>query len=227
MRRARVAICLLVCLAGGAACVRTSDGVPVAAESSTMATASPPETYTPPPSNPAPGIVESSRAPLPSNVVTCSPREQPAVAITAEVADPHAPKITVPIPDGWTPELGSGDVGARLSGPDGMSATVRISQTALDPVAAFGDYADRIIAQATVSSVSMLPAVLCGYSGQKLTGIWSNNPDDAVEFTDRLVHIWTNDQNYLVAVAVRAPTATAGFDGAAAALIADFGVRIP
>lgn len=226
MKPTRAAICLLVGLAGAVGCVRISDGVPVAAEPAAV-TSSPPESYAPPPSNPAPGIVESSRAPLPPNVVTCSPRDRPAVAITAEVADPRAPKVTVAIPDGWAPGAGSGDVGMRLSGPHGMSATVRISQTNLDPVAAFSDYADRIIAQAAVSTVSMLPAVLCGYSGQKLMGTWSNNPDDAVEFTDRLVHIWTNDQSYLVAVAVRAPNGTAGFDEAAAALIADFDIRIP
>ena len=69
-------------------------------------------------------------------------------------------------------------------------------------------------AVSAVSSVSVLPAELCGYSGQKLMGAWSDTPQQSVEFLDRIVHVWTNAGDYLVAVHVQAPAGTAGFDAA-------------
>ena len=89
-----------------------------------------------------------------------------------------------------------------MQGPDGMSATVFISPTTLDPGAAFRDYADKRIATTAVSSVSVLPGELCEYSGQKLMGAWSDTPQNAVDFFDRVVHVWTNTTNYLIAVHV-------------------------
>ena len=89
---------------------------------------------------------------------------------------------------------GAGDVGGRLDGPDGMSATVTIAATRLDPAAAFRKYADDVMAESAVSTVSVLPGDLCGYSGQKLMGAWSDTPQQAVEFGDRIAHIWTNTQ---------------------------------
>ena len=83
------------------------------------------------------------------------------------------------------------------------------------------------MAVSAVSSVSVLPAELCGYSGQKLMGAWSDTPQQSVEFLDRIVHIWTNTDNYLVAVHVQAPAGTDGFDAASTVLIEDFAVGIP
>ena len=123
--------------------------------------------------------------------------------------------------------MGSGDVGARLDGPHGMSATVTIAATQLDPAAAFTEYADRVMAESAVSSVSVLPGPLCGYSGQKLMGVWSDTPQNAVEFADRIVHVWTNTKDYLVAVHVQAPTGTAGFDAVSSLLTEDFEIGIP
>jgi len=97
----------------------------------------------------------------------------------------------------------------------------------LDPTAAFTEYADNVMAVSPVSSVSVLPAELCGYSGQKLMGNWSDNPQQSVEFLDRIVHIWTNTNNYLVAVHSEAPAGTPGFDAASTVLIDDFAVGIP
>ena len=62
----------------------------------------------------------------------------------------------------------------------------------LDPAAAFTEYADEVMAVSAVSSVSVLPAELCGYSGQKLMGAWSDTPQQSVEFLDRIAHVWTN-----------------------------------
>ena len=55
--------------------------------------------------------------------------------MTAEVDDPHAPRITVGVPDKWSMSAGTGDVGGRLDGPGGMEATVTI---AVDPARSGG-----------------------------------------------------------------------------------------
>src|SRR3546814_466616 len=118
--------------------------------------------------------------------------------MVAQVADSVAPVITIAVPEGWSMQGGTGDVGAQLTGPDGMSATVTIMPTTLDPQAAFAEYAQELTADAAVSSLSVLPAELCDYSGQKLLGAVSDTPEEAIEFVDRVVHVWTNSRDYLV-----------------------------
>jgi len=219
----------LACLL--AACVRTSDGVPVAGDRATTAVSSAPSAP-PGPSQQsdesAYGVVPTTRAPVPPNTVACSQTITPTVRMTAEVDDPHAPKITVGVPDRWSMSAGTGDVGGRLAGPGGMEATITIAVTQLDPAAAFKKYADDLMAESAVSSVSVLPGELCGYSGQKLMGAWSDTPQNAVEFEDRIAHVWTNNgSNYLVAVHVQAPAGTPDFDAAAALLTEDFEIVLP
>jgi hypothetical protein len=145
----------------------------------------------------------------------------------ATVADPAAPKITVAVPDGWSAAPGTGDVGARFTGPDGMFAEISITATALDPAAAFARYSDDVMAQYPISTLSLLPAELCGYSGQELMGTWADDPDESIEYQDRIVHVWTNSKNYLVAIHVEAPAGTPGFDAAASTLTSDFDIVIP
>jgi hypothetical protein len=174
------------------------------------------------------GVVPTKRAPVPPNTVACSQPIKPGVRMAAEVKDPQAPKITVGVPDGWSMSAGSGDIGGQLSGPDGMSATVTIAPTQLDPAAAFKKYADDLMKEAAVSSVSVLPGELCEFSGQKLMGAWSDTPQNAVEFEDRIIHVWTNSGNdFLVSVHVQAPTGTSGFDDAASVLTEDFEIVLP
>lgn len=211
------------------ACVRTDEGVAIRSESAATTTGERPQpTQSTEDAGPAaPGIVTTSRTPVPAGTVSCSQPVKPAVSAVAEVSDPTAPKITVAVPDGWSTEPGSGDVGLRMQGPDGMFATVTIAQTKLDPAEAFTEYADKVMAVSAVSSVSVLPAELCGYSGQKLMGAWSDSPQQSVEFLDRIAHIWTNTDSYLVAVHVQAPAGTDGFDAASTVLIEDFAVGIP
>ena len=109
-----------------------------------------------------------------------------------------------------------------------MEATVTIAATKLDPGAAFRKYSDDLMAKSAVSSVRVLPGELCGYSGQKLMGAWSDTPQNAVQYEDRVVHIWTDSgPDYLVAVHVQAPTGTPGFDSAAALLTEDFEIVLP
>jgi hypothetical protein len=223
-----VLLSLTASLASG--CVRTDEGVAIRsedAEAPTSLSAAPTPRSTDDAGPAAPGIVATSRAPNPPGAVTCAQPVRPAVEAVAQVSDPAAPRVTVAVPDGWKVTPGTGEVGVRMDGPDGMSATVTITKTKLDPTAAFTEYADKVMAVSPVSSVSVLPAELCGYSGQKLMGAWSDNPQQSVEFLDRIVHIWTNTNNYLVAVHSEAPAGTPGFDAASTVLVDDFAVGIP
>jgi hypothetical protein len=222
----------VACLVAG--CVRTSDGAPVAADLGTKAPSSAPSAAIQPTrptqesDQPTFGVVPTKRAPVPPNTVACSQPIKPGVRMAAQVNDPHAPKITVGVPEGWSMSAGSGDIGGQLAGPDGMSSTITIAPTELDPAAAFKKYADDLMEEAAVSTVSVLPGQLCEFSGQKLMGAWSDTPQNAVEFKDRIVHVWTNSGNdYLVAVHVQAPTDTAGFDDAASVLTDDFEIVLP
>jgi hypothetical protein len=210
------------------ACVRTDEGVAIRSEDAATTRGQPQPTRSTEDAGPAaPGIVPTSRAPIPADSVSCAQPVKPAVSAVAQVSDPAAPQITVAVPDGWSVAPGTGDVGVRMQGPDGMFATVTIAQTKLEPAEAFTKYADQVMAVSAVSSVSVLPAELCGYSGQKLMGAWSDTPQQSVEFLDRIAHIWTNTNNYLVAIHVQAPAGTDGFDAASTVLIEDFAVGIP
>jgi hypothetical protein len=229
MKRVGWAALGLACLVAG--CVRTSDGSPVAADQGTTAASSAPSATAQPTQESDPsvfGVVPTKRAPVPPNTMACSQPIKPGVRMAAQVNDPDAPKITVGVPDGWSMSAGSGEIGGKMAGPEGMSATVTIAATELDPAAAFKKYADDLMAESAVSSVSVLPSQLCGFSGQKLMGAWSDTPQNAVEFEGRIVHVWTNSGNdYLVAVHVEAPTGTPGFDDAASLLTEDFEIVLP
>lgn len=213
-----------------AGCVPTDEGAAIRSEDFATPTSVPPQ-----PTQPtedagpaAPGILTTTRAPIPADSVTCAPPTPPVPRVVALIPDPQAPRITVALPpDGWSASPGSGEVAARMAGPDGMTATVSITPTRLEPAEAFTRYADKVMAVSAVTSVSVLPAELCDYSGQKLMGAWSDTPQQSVEFLDRIVHIWTNTNNYLVAVHVQAPAGTDGFDAAAAVLVEDFVVELP
>ena len=173
------------------------------------------------------GVVPTSTAAIPAGAVTCEPEPRPAVGMVAKVADAKAPVVTVAVPEGWSMQSGAGDIGAEFTGPAGMSATVRIAATTLDPQAAFAEYAEALTAEAAESSLSVLPAELCGYSGQKMLGAVSDTPEGSAEFVDRVVHVWTNTGDYLVSVHTEAPADTDGFDAPAGELTGDFEVRIP
>jgi hypothetical protein len=167
------------------------------------------------------------QVPVPAGTVTCPLPPEPGVAVETAVSDPNAPKITVGIPVGWSSTRGSGDTAAKMAGPEAMTATVTIAPTTLEPAAAFRDYSERIMANSAISTVSVLPAQLCEYSGQKLMGAWSDTPENSVEFRDRVVHIWTNTANYLVSVHVEAPTGVDALDAASARLTGALEVEIP
>jgi hypothetical protein len=224
-----------VCIAAltVSACDHTTQGVAVGRSTAPVtATARPSPRSTFPTAtatNQAPpfGVVPTTRAPIPAQTVTCSPPVRPGVLIVAKVADPQAPKVTVPVPGGWNLARGSGDVAARMNGPDGMKATVTIAATKLDAAEAFREYADQMTAKYAISALSFVPAEMCDYSGQKLMGTLSNSSTDAIQFNDHIVHVWTNTKDYLVAVHVEAPTGVADLDTISEPLMGDFEIRIP
>jgi hypothetical protein len=224
-RAVTVAVCLTAAVLT-AACTRSSAGNPVA-DSALSAPSTAPSAGGAGSGHPDFGVLPTTTAPVPANAVTCAPAKRPPVGMVAKVADSVAPVITVAVPSGWSMQGGSGDVGAQLSGPDGMSATVTIVPTTLDPQDAFAAYAEELTGQSAVSSLSVLPAELCDYSGQKLLGALSDTPQDAIEFVDRIVHVWTDSRSYLVSVHTQAPTGTSEFDAAATQLTGDFEVRVP
>ena len=178
------------------------------------------------PESSEPGVLETTRQAVPPNAQVCGQDLSGQTAVAA-VADPAAPRITVAVPDGWSAAPGSGDVGARFTGPDDMLAEISITATPLDPAAAFTRYSDDLMAKYPISTLSLLPADLCGYSGQKLMGTWADDPEESIEYQDRITHIWTNAKNYLVAIHVEAPSGATGFDAAASALTGDFSIVIP
>lgn len=233
--RTRSAVLAALCMATlvVSACGKTSEGEPVTDDAATVAESTSSEAATtttlttrtiptPEADLTEPGIVPTTSTEVAPNTVTCAGPE----GATAVVADPSAPKITVVLPQGWSTGPGEGDVGAKLTGPEGVWATVTIAKTTLDPAQAFKQYADDAMAASAVSSVSVLPADLCGYSGQKLLGSWADTPEQAVEFGDRVAHVWTNSGDYLVAVHVQGPAGT-GFDPFTSPMMDDFAIEIP
>jgi len=218
---------LITMLATG--CVRTDEGVAIRGEDVEASnTAQSPTTRSSDDSGPAaPGVVATTRVPIPADTVTCAQPSEPEAGTIVVTPDPSAPRITIALPEGWSAAADPGDAAAKMSGPDGMFATVTITPTKLDAAAAFTEYADKVMAVSAVSSVSVLPAELCDYSGQKLMGAWSDTPQQSAEFLDRIVHVWTNASSYLVAIHVQAPAGTDAFDAAAAVLTEDFTVRLP
>ena len=176
---------------------------------------------------PAPGIETTLPEHIPPNAFVCFPG--PAgigIGTVAQVPDPAAPRITVSVPDGWTTEPGQGDVALTLSGPDGMTGTVTIAATTLDPAAAFADYAAMLARSKPDLQVDTVGAKFCGYSSQKLTGTFLG-PPGTLDFADRITHIWTNTDKYLVTVHLEGPADAPGFDAAKTALMQDFAVVIP
>ena len=208
------------------ACTRTSDGVPAAEPGAYQVTTQqriPPPSREPP-DDPAPGVVPRPADPIAGGPL-CAPAALPPVRTVAQVDDPAAPTATVAVPAGWSMSGGSGDVGAELAGSSGMQATVSISPTDADPEAAFRQYADELTADSAITTLSVLPGEMCGLSGQKLLGILSDGTE-TVQYRDRIVHVPTGEQDYLIAVHVTAPADTDGFDEPAALLTGDFEIGL-
>ncbi len=206
-------------------CTRLSEGLPTAGVDVQVPLPAPAPTFDAPmedPDNSVPGLVATTQPPQP-----CPPPDSVPVRVVAQVSDPGAPTVTVGVPDGWSiSPSGPDPEGARLRGPEAMWATVTISQTPLAPAAAFRQYEDDLTDGASISTMSLLPAELCSYSGQRLMGVLSDG-DETVQYEDRIVHMPGSPQDYLIAVHVEAPSGAPGFDEAAAQLTADFEIGLP
>ncbi|KQY04738.1 hypothetical protein ASD37_23000 [Mycobacterium sp. Root135] len=218
-----------VAVTGG--CTETSAGHPVAGPTSSQQAAM--TTITSPATSPATteaempamGVTTTLPDTVPPNALVCLPTAAPGAPTTAQVDDASAPRIVVAMPAGWTAAPSA--AGLTLTGPDGMTGAVTVAKTALDPAAAFDKYTDDVSDQAPISSISVLPAEFCGYSGQRLKGMLSGGPAGKQVYEDRIVHVWTNDGDYLIAVHVAAAEASPAFDAAAETLTADFPITLP
>lgn len=214
-------------------CAETSVGRPIASPTDDVSATASPATSTststatsvPPPEFPTMGVTPTLRAKIPPNALVCLPASAPGTPATAQIGDASAPRIVVSLPDGWT--AAPAPAGLSLTGPDGMSGTVDITETALDPAAAFEKYADDVTARAPISSVSVLPAENCGFSGQRLMGVLSGGAEGKQTYEDRIAHVWTNTKDYLVVIHVAAPQGSPAFEAATSVLTADFTVTIP
>lgn len=175
-----------------------------------------------------PGIEQTLPDHIPPNAFICFP--QPTgigVGTVAQVSDPLAPRLTIGAPDDWASEPGQGDVALTLNGPDDMTGTVTIAETKLDPAAAFADYAAALRRSKSDLKMDTVGATFCGYSSQKLSGMFGG-PSGALGFADRITHIWTNTNKYLVTIHMEGPAdAPPGFTAAKTALMQDFAVVIP
>lgn len=176
---------------------------------------------------PAYGVVETTKSAVAAGDTTCEPETPPVNPMEASTGAPGAPTVIVDVPDGFTPGAPpSGDVALNLTGPDGLTGTVRISPTTLDPAAAFQQYADQRTADYEINSVSLLPGELCAYSGQELMGVLADDPAQTIDYADRIIHVWTNNGDYLIAVQLQGPAKSADLDAAKSVLLADFGIRM-
>jgi hypothetical protein len=221
----------LVAIALLSGCVRATGGSAVrAGEPVTSSTTGKSTTQQPTTGRgaPVPGIETTLPDHIPPNAFVCFPEPTGiGIGTVAQVADPAAPRLTVTVPDGWTSEPGQGDVALTLSGPDGMTGTVTIAATTLDPAAAFADYAAMLRSSKPDLRVDTAGAKFCGYSSQKLTGMFLG-PSGTLGFADRITHIWTNTNKYLVTIHMEGPAeAPPGFTAAKTALMQDFAVVIP
>jgi hypothetical protein len=216
----------LLAIAALSGCVRNIDGVAAWAGGSGASTAP----SRPPTKNngaPAPGIETTLPDHIPPNAFLCFPGPaEGGIGTVAQVQDAAAPRITITLPDGWTSEPGQRDLALSLSGPDAMSGTVTIVTTKLGPAEAFSEYAATLAQAKSDFQVDVVGAKFCGYSSQKLVGTFGG-PSGTVEFADRLTHIWTNTDQYLVAVDMEGPEDAPGFGAAKSALMQDFAVVIP
>jgi hypothetical protein len=141
----------------------------------------------------------------------------------ASVPDPVAPRVMFHLPDGWNSARASGDVAMTATGPDGMSVRVTIAPTELDAGGAFLRYVANLRTARPGVRVTVEAAQFCGYSSQLLGGAGPG----AVEFVDRIAHIWTNTKAYLVVIGLEGVAGAPGFGAAKSTLMQQFAVVIP
>jgi hypothetical protein len=234
MKTIAVATVVAAAVGLGCACARQTEGAAVAGEPTTSSTAQRSTSSTSAASTPSPGsgfgVVETTRRPLEPMVQTCEPagREPGSQQIAfVQGARPDTPIIELLAPDNWKFAPSPVDPTLNLTGPNGLKGTVTVAPTELEPTEAFDKYSDDAMAKAPIASLSVLPGELCGYSGQKLMGMWSGSGGAPVEYRDRIAHVWTNSASYLVAIHLEGPKGAPGFAAAEDLMMKEFGIQIP
>lgn len=215
---------MLACLVVG--CGKTTGGNAVRASTTASST---PTSGTKPrksdPAEPVPGVEVTPPDHIPPNALACLPAATGNGRMTAaSVSDPVAPKLTVPLPDGWNSAPGTGDVALTATGPDGLSVQVTITPTDLEPGGAFLRYGADLRTARPGVQVSVDAAQFCGYSSQLLSGsvgepVGSPSPTGSPISgrTPRLfwwLSIWR-------------PAGAPGFDAAKSTVMQQFAVVIP
>ena len=214
----------VVCLSAGATvgCGKTTGGTAVPVRQTSSSTTTSAASRPSDPAEPVPGVEVTLPDRIPPYAVVCMPPPPTSGSMArASVADPVAPAIVVPLPDGWNSVPGTAGVALTSTRPEGMSVRVTITPTDLDPGGAFLRYAADLRKPGV--TVTVAPAQFCGYSSQLLSGTGPG----AVDFADRITHIWTNTKAYLVAIHLEGPAGAPGFDAAKSTVMQQFTVVIP
>lgn len=215
----------LLCLGAAVGCETTTGGTAIRASVTASSTSRAAPTLSDP-AEPVPGVEVTLPDHIPPDAVVCFPPPPASGSmVRATVGDPVAPAITVPLPDGWTSAAGTGDVALTSTGPSGLSARVTITPTDLDPGGAFLRYAADLRTRSPGANVTAVPAQFCGYSSQLLSGTVAG--PRALDFADRITHIWTNTKAFLVVVHVEGPAGSRDFDAAKSTVMQQFAVVIP
>jgi hypothetical protein len=214
---------LLGMWAGGAAgCEKTTGGTAVGTGGKVSPTSSAGPTLSDP-AETIPGVETTLPQHIPPNAMVCFPQLPFSGRLAlASVSDPVAPKIMFHVPDGWNSARASGDLAMTATGPGG-TLRVTITPTELDAGGAFLRYASDLRTTKPGVRVTVEAAQFCGYSSQLLGGTGPG----AVDFADRITHIWTNTKAYLVAIHVEGPAGAPGFSAAKSTVTQQFAVVIP
>jgi hypothetical protein len=224
-RNAVLGVAALLCVWAGVAvgCEKTTGGTAIRTGGTVSSTSS----AAPTPSDPAetiPGVETTLPQHIPPNAVVCFPQPPFSGRLAlASVPDPVAPRVMFHLPDGWNSARASGDLAMTATGPDGMSVRVTITSTELDAGGAFLRYAGDLRTAKPGVRVTVEAAQFCGYSSQLLGGTGPG----AVDFADRITHIWTNTKAYLVGIQLEGPAGAPGFGAAKSTLMQQFAVVIP
>ena len=175
---------------------------------------------------PAMGVTTTLPDTVPPNALVCLPTATPGEPATAQVDDPSAPRIVVAMPAGWSRPTPSA-AGLTLTGPGGMTGAVYGRQDPARPRRRVREVHRRRLRPAPSAASAFSPRKACGYSGQRLKGVLSGGAAGEQTYEDRIAHVWTNANDYLVVIHVAAPQASPAFDAATSVLTADFAITIP